>query len=263
MNPEILQSGRGSLAWYRLGTGKPVLILHGWGTDSKVMMPLAKQIQDLRTCYLIDFPGFGKSPEPETAWTVDDFADAIEEFIKEEIGEPELDLIVHSFGGRVALKLLTRPGISSKMDKVVFTGAAGLKPKRSASFYIRKYTAKLLKLPFYLLPSSLRKKGLDRLRSTALWKRLGSSDYQKLSGVMRDTFVACVNEHLDSYLPKIKQEILLVWGRDDISTPLEQGERMDYLLPESALVIIDNAGHYAFLDKPKHFASIVKAYFEE
>lgn len=262
MDPKIFDCQKGSLAWYKTGKGKPVLILHGWGSDSKVMMPMAKLIQDIRTSYLVDFPGFGGSPEPPSTWTVDDYADIIEEFVSKNIDQPQFDIIVHSFGARVALKLLTRPNIGPRMDKVVFTGAAGLKPKRSASFYLRKYTAKTLKLPFYLLPQKMREKGLEKLRSTSIWKSLGSSDYQQLSGVMRQTFVACVNEYLDHLLPNVQQEILLIWGENDTATPLDQGRRMEKLFKKSALVVIDGAGHYAFLDKPKQFAAILKAYLE-
>lgn len=262
MDPKTFENEKGSLAWYKSGNGKPALVLHGWGSDSKVMRPMAKLIQDIRTCYLVDFPGFGESPEPRSTWKVDDYADIIENFVSKNIDQAQFDIIVHSFGARVALKLLTRSEISSRIDKVVFTGAAGLKPKRSASYYARKYTAKFLKLPFYLLPQKMREKGLERLRKTTLWKSLGSSDYQKLSGVMRQTFVACVNEYLDHLLPKIPHEILLIWGENDTATPLDQGKQMEKIFKNSALVVIDGAGHYAFLDKPKQFAAILKAYLE-
>lgn len=262
MNPNFFESEKNRLAWYSIGSGKPLLLLHGWGSDSKVMMPMAKELQNIRTSYLVDFPGFGNSPEPTSAWKVDDFANLIESFIENIIPNDSFDLIVHSFGARVALKLLTRPEISSKIDKVVFTGAAGLQPKRSASFYFKKYTAKTLKLPFNFLPKNLREKGLKKLRQTSFWKSLGSSDYQKLSGVMRETFVACVNEHLDSLVPQVEHEVLLIWGVNDTATPLYQGKQFERLLKESALVEISEAGHYAFLDKPKQFASILHAYLE-
>ncbi|MDR9364225.1 MAG: alpha/beta hydrolase [Balneolaceae bacterium] len=262
MNPNFFETKKGKLAWYSTGTGKPLLHLHGWGSDSKVMMPMAKQLQDVRKSYLVDFPGFGNSPEPTSAWGIDDFADIIESFVDEKFQETSFDLIVHSFGARIAIKLLTRPRVSSKIDKVVFTGAAGLKPKRSISFYLKKYTAKTLKLTFNLLPTNLREKGLKNLRETALWKSLGSSDYQRLSGVMRETFVACVNDHLDHLVPQINHEVLLIWGTSDVATPLEQGKRFNTLLQESALIEIEGGGHYAFLDKPKQFASILRAYFE-
>jgi pimeloyl-ACP methyl ester carboxylesterase len=137
-----------------------------------------------------------------------------------------------------------------------------MKPKRSLKFYIRKYTAKILKAPFMVLPGSLRDKALGWLRTTAVWKSLGSSDYSKLSGTMRETFVKSVTEYLESSLPNIPHEVLLLWGRNDDATPVYQGQRIEKGIENSALVIIEDAGHYAFLDKPKQFARIAEAFFK-
>ncbi len=250
------------VAWQKAGNGNPLIILHGWGSSSKVMLPLAKSLQATHECYLIDFPGFGDSPEPGKAWAVGNYAELVNSFIDQIIPEKKTDLLVHSYGGRVALKLLSDPDASTKIGKVLITGGAGLKPKRKLSFYYRKYTAKTLKLPFQILPGSMREKGLNYLRQTSVWKSLGSSDYQKLSGVMRETFVKSVTEYFDDVLPNIDHEILLLWGRDDQSTPLEQGKRLEKGLKNSALVVIDDAGHYAFLDQPIKFIAITKAFFD-
>lgn len=245
----------------KVGAGPPLVILHGWGSSSRVMMPVAEQLSDIRTCYVLDLPGFGDTDEPPAAWSVGDYTDMVEAFIREKFNEP-VDLLVHSFGGRIALKLCARPETKKLIDKVLITGGAGMKPKRSLSFYIKKYTAKILKAPFMILPHAQKEKALAKLRDTKLWKSLGSSDYSKLSGVMRETFVKSVTEYLEECLPKIPHEVLLIWGTDDQSTPLYQGERMEKGIKNAALITIENAGHYAFLDRPKHFASIARAFLE-
>jgi pimeloyl-ACP methyl ester carboxylesterase len=249
-------------AWYKTGSGKPLIILHGWGSSSRVMFPVAKQLSKFRTCNLLDFPGFGDSAEPPHPFSIDDYADLVMDFIEKQDFD-SVDFLVHSFGGRVILKLLTRDHIKGKINKILITGGAGIKPKRKPSYYLKKYLAKSLKAPFALLPENLREKGLRKLRQTALWQKLGSSDYQKLSGVMRETFVKSVSEHLDELLPEIDHDILLLWGADDDATPLYQAERMNRGLKNSALVTIENAGHYAFLNKPKRFAAIAEAFFRE
>lgn len=253
-----------STSYSRVGleNRKPLIILHGWGSNKQVMMPLAKELANLRDCYVLDLPGFGNSSVPDRPWNVDDYTDLVHQFIKDQELE-KVDLLVHSFGGRIALKLCARPDAESFIDKVLITGGAGMKPKRSLSYYLKKYTAKLLKAPFMILPSSLREKALGWLRQTPLWKSLGSSDYSKLNGVMRETFVRTVTEYLEPSLPKIPHEVLLLWGRNDEAAPLYQAERMEKGIENAALVVIDQAGHYAFLDRPSHFTSIAKAFFEE
>lgn len=249
------------IIYEKTGEGKPLVILHGWGSNKRVMMPVAQNLSHLRTNYVLDLPGFGDSPEPSRPWSIDDYANAVQAFIKS-LGEEKVDVLVHSFGGRIILKLCAREFGKNHIDKVLITGGAGMKPKRSMNFYIRKYTAKFLKAPFKILPGSLREKALGWLRSTSLWKSLGSGDYSILSGVMRETFVKSVTEYLESTLPDIPHEVLLLWGRNDDATPVYQGERIEKGIENAALVIIEDAGHYAFLDKPKQFARIAEAFLK-
>lgn len=252
-----------SISYARTGLerDKPLIMLHGWGSSKQVMMPLAKELANLRDCYVLDLPGFGNSSVPPEPWNINDYADLIEQFIKD-LAVNKVDLLVHSFGGRIALKLCARTEAGPLIDKVLITGGAGMKPKRSWSYYFKKYTAKLLKAPFYLLPSSLCEQALDWLRQTKVWKSLGSSDYSKLSGVMQETFVRTVTEYLEPCLSQIPHEVLLLWGRNDEAAPLYQAERMEQGIEHAELVVIDHAGHYAFLDRPSHFASIAKAFFK-
>jgi pimeloyl-ACP methyl ester carboxylesterase len=243
------------------GSGKPLLFLHGWGADSNTLLPLAQKLANIRQCTLIDLPGFGKTEMPPHAWSVDNYTDMAEYLINEYF-EPPVDLLAHSFGGRMAIKLCSRPDSKQLVDKVLITGGAGMKPKRSSSYYLKKYTAKTLKLPFMVLPSGAQNAALAKLRRTRLWKALGSSDYSKLDGVMRGIFVKTVTDYLEPCLPNIPHEVLLIWGENDGATPLYQGRRMEKGIPNAALVEIPQAGHYAFLDQPKRFEAIARAFFE-
>jgi len=211
-----------SISYNRVGmtNEQPLLILHGWGSNKQVMMPLAKQLADIRDCYVLDLPGFGNSSVPYDPWDVDDYVDLIKQFIEDQ-NLAQTDLLVHSFGGRIALKLCARRNAKELIGKVLITGGAGMKPKRNLSYYLKTYTANLLKA------------------------------------------VQTVTEYLEPTLPKIPHEMLLVWGRNDDAAPLYQAERMGNGIEHAALVVIDHAGHYAFLDRPSHFASIAKAFFEE
>lgn len=248
------------ISYSTIGEGKALVILHGWGSSKRVMMPVADGLSQYRSSYVLDLPGFGDSPEPARAWSIDDYADAVQAFI-ESLPEDKVDVLVHSFGGRIMLKLCARNFGEKHIDKVLITGGAGMKPRRSMKFYIKKYTAKILKAPFMILPGVLRDKALSWLRNTALWRSLGSSDYSKLSGVMRETFVKSVTEYLEDTLADIPHEVLLLWGRNDEATPVYQARRMEEGIKNSALVIIEDAGHYAFLDKPKQFVRIAEAFF--
>jgi len=243
------------------GLSRPLIILHGWGASKKIMQPLGRMLAFHHDCYVIDLAGFGESSEPPLAWKIDDYADSIQAWV-EHIGLLKFDILAHSFGGRITLKLLTRPWSKEHVQNVLITGGAGMKPRHSASFYAKKYVAKILKAPFNLLPEPFKSQGLDWLRTTSTWKSLGSSEYAVLSGVMRETFVHSVTEYLEPTLPKISHSVLLLWGENDDATPLYQAQRMEKGLAEGALVVMEGCGHYAFLDKPKQFVAIAEAYLK-
>ncbi|MCH8485305.1 MAG: alpha/beta hydrolase [Candidatus Cyclonatronum sp.] len=242
--------------------GKAILFLHGWGCSADTMSGLASSLGPGFYVVLPDFPGFGKTPPPTQAWDVSDYGTFVMQLKEKVFGNDIIAVLAHSFGARVMLKLLAAPEYAGAFGQILLTGGAGMKPKRSWRYYYRTALAKVLKTPFQLLPAALREQGLSRLRKTAVWRSLGSSEYSQLSGVMREIFVKTVREYLEPCLPEIEHEVLLVWGLNDDATPLYQAERMEKGLKKGVLIKIESAGHYAFLDKPQQFAAIAKAYFE-
>jgi pimeloyl-ACP methyl ester carboxylesterase len=257
---EIILS-QGTLRYREVGEGPILLFLHGWGVDASTFGGVMQRLGSIRRCIALDLPGFGGSFTPDRAWTVADYATLVRDFL-EKMDITICDVLAHSFGGRITLELLVDDPGMHRFQKVLITGGAGMKPRRSLRFYLRKYAAKTMKAPFTLLPEPLRAKGLHWLRNTSAWKSLGSSDYQKLDGVMRQTFVNTVNYYQEALLAKIPHDILLLWGVDDTATPLYQAERMEKGLRSAALVKIEKAGHYAFLDQPGSFGAIAEAYFK-
>lgn len=235
----------------QLGSGRDVLLLHGWGGSVESWIPVTNFLKDRCRVTVLDFPGHGTSGDPdETGWSVDEYFEFTAEFI-EKTGIVGCDVIAHSFGGRVTLQLAgRRPDL---VGRLLLTGAAGLRPRRGAKYYIRTYTFKGLKKLTYLLPggAALREK---------LSGRFGSADYKALKPSMRATFVKVVNQDLAEYLERIRAETLLVWGRNDTATPLWMGQEMEKHIKGSALIVLEDAGHFAYLEKCDQFLRIVDAY---
>ena len=79
-----------------------LIYLHGWGQNIEMMLPIAKPFVDKCNVLIIDLPGFGLSSEPKEAWTLYDYADMVNSFVKElKLDNPIL--IGHSFGGKISL----------------------------------------------------------------------------------------------------------------------------------------------------------------
>ena len=227
--------------------GKKVLLLHGWGTSSEYMAFIGEYLKKHFIVYNIDFPGFGKTPEPPKAWDTNDYAAFIYAFTqKMKIAEPII--IAHSFGCRVAIRYAYRHPVR----KMALTGAAGIRDKRGLDYYLKVYSYKAAKKVLSIGP-------LQKYRDE-LQKNAGSEDYRNSSGIMRETFVKVVNEDLTEILPEISVETLLVYGENDEATPVEKGRLMEKLMPDAALVIFENDDHYAYLHQAQRFNLVLDAF---
>ncbi len=167
-------------------------------------------------------------------YSLSDYVEELKNYIKtNNITKP--NIIAHSFGGRIAIKLLLTDG--DLIDRVVLTGSAGLKPKRSIKYRIKK-------LGFNLLKKFVKKERL---------KGFYSKDYLSLSPVMQQSFIKIVNEHLNYALPKIKNKTLIIFGEKDTETPLYMAKKLNKKIKNSKLIIIKGAGHFCFIDNPNKF----------
>ena len=92
-----------NINYIQYGEGKDIILLHGWGQNIEMMQPLGNPLSKKYRITIIDFPGFGDSEEPKSAWTMYDYAMLIEELVEKlKIKKPII--MGHSFGGRVAIR---------------------------------------------------------------------------------------------------------------------------------------------------------------
>jgi pimeloyl-ACP methyl ester carboxylesterase len=77
---------------------------------------------------------------------------------------------------------------------------------------------------------------------------------------MKNSFVKIVNEHLDYTLNGIKNKTLIVFGENDKETPLYMADRLYKGIKGSKKIIIKNAGHFSFIDKPLRFNTEVREF---
>lgn len=228
---------------------RSVILLHGWGQNTIMMKPIADHLSEYFTVYNIDFPGFGKSARPQTVWGVEEYSDMLAKFIEEhQLIDPII--IGHSFGVRVAIYYAKDHNVS----KMVFTGGAGIRPKRGITYYSRLYSYKLGKKVLSI-------PGLNKFKDK-FSKNAGSEDYRALDGLMKASFSKIVNLDLSEYLKDIKSEVLLVWGSDDDATPLWMAKQMERDIENSGLAIFENDGHYAYFNQMPRFLSVIDIFLE-
>ena len=191
---------------------------------------------------LVDFDGFGKSNMPSTPKTVADYSKDIAYLINEK-GLKDVIIVGHSFGGRIALDLVYKyPKLCSKL---VLVDSAGIKPRRKPSYYWNVFIYKIKK-----------KLSLNT-------EKYGSTDYRQLNTIMKQTFVNVVNYDQKYQLFSIKIPTLIIFGKNDRETPIYMARYFNKKITNSRLVLMDNVGHFPFLEDSYNFINILNKFLYE
>lgn len=215
--------------YIQYGEGKDILLLHGWGQNIEMMKMLGDNFSDRFRITILDFPGFGFSEEPSESWTIKDFADMLDEFVKElNIKKPII--MGHSFGGRVAI----RYSADHVVEKIVLFGSPCVREERELPLSV-KILKGIKKLP-----------GMDKIGEFAK-NYIGSRDYKAASPIMRQTLVDVVNEDLSKYAKEIDCPTLLIWGENDTEAPVEDARILEGIMVDAALIVLPGT-HYAYIE---------------
>lgn len=226
----------------KLGKGNDLILLHGWKQDVSSFHNISEILKDHFTLWLIDLPGFGRSENPKKPFYVKDYAEIIEEFIKQnKLKNPRL--LGHSLGGRIGIKLASQnPEILSKL---VLESSAGIKHEHDL---LRMASFGLAKIFNALTPDSL---SFKKYLKHKFYKQVGS-DYDDAKE-LKSTFVNIINEDLTPDLSKIKTQTLVIGGELDTAVPPRDQKKMYRKIPDSKLEILDKVAHFPHLENPQKF----------
>lgn len=201
-----------------------VIALHGWGRTGADFSRIVDGLDALS----IHLPGFGITPEPESAWGSEQYADAVAAALD---GLPPVILVGHSFGGRVAVRLAAKH--PELVAGIVLTGVPLLRltaaPRASASYRLVRWLARRGLVSQSVLEAQRHKHG--------------SADYRAAQGVMRDVMVRVVAETYDDDLARITAPVRMVWGEKDTAAPPDAGLAASALVANATFRVVPGAGH--------------------
>lgn len=216
------------------------MFLHGYLSSKEAFTAQINYFSKFFRVTALDFIGFGKSAPLTKPFSVADYA----EWTKEVFGLLKIKtphVIAHSFGCRVAVKMAAQD--NALFDKIILTGPAGVILKRGFS-----YRAKVSAYRF-----------VKKFAPKFAEKRFGSAEYRTLSPVMKESYKKIVNEDLREAARKIGNEVLIVEGKADTTTPLSEAEAYLKCFSKGRLRTIDG-GHFAFAEYPVLFNLIVEEF---
>ncbi len=221
-----------------------LVLLHGWGQNIEMMMPIARHFQDNYRIIIIDLPGFGRSDIPSKVLSIQDYADIIKELL-DKINAKNIILIGHSFGGQIAISY----SLKYKVEKLVLLASPYRVHKSKKTFKTRLF--KIIK------KTPILKNHLEYFK-----KRFGSTDYKNAKGVMRDILVKKVNLDMSLDIKNIDVPTLIVWGDKDTAVPVDDAKYLKDNILNSELIIYEGATHYAYLEHLEELCLAINKFIE-
>lgn len=241
------------------GEGPAILVLHGWGGSSDSWLRVQEILSKEGYKVIVpDSPGFGKSKTPPTAWTVKDYANFVNEFMKKTCGEPveSFFLLGHSFGGRIAIKFAV--SYPERIKGLILCDSAGIKQKWGPK---EKFIFQLSKIGSAIFTPKILRRFKDSARNL-FYIFLRHKDYAKANGMMKETIKRVLDEDLLPELSQIKNRTLIIWGENDRSVPVKFAYIFKEKIENSELIILPKIGHSPHLEVPKKLAEIILKFFK-
>jgi pimeloyl-ACP methyl ester carboxylesterase len=207
----------------------PTYVLHGWTKDTKKWDPLIKGLKkNGLKVKMLKIPGL--TDHLDTPWDIENYIDWLDTQTEK---EKQVNIIAHSFGGRVAIHYdVKRP---NKIKKLILIDSAGIRPDNIPAVIKRASFKALAKIGKKITKHQKARK--------VLYSLTGERDYYKADKVLAKTMANIVEFDQRDELSFVKAHTLILWGSKDKTTPLSDGRLMNKTITGSSLSIIDGAGH--------------------
>jgi pimeloyl-ACP methyl ester carboxylesterase len=257
-------------------SGTPVVFIHGVGAGSSSFM-WRKNFDDLANdfpVYALDLLGFGLSDKPSNAsYSADLYVDLISDFIREVTGYPA-NIIASSLGAAYAIRVADEH--PELVNEMILNGPSGSDTNRrpgmaGAAFY-GLLQSPVLGTSFYNVMASERsirdyaRENLfyDHRRVTdRLVTNLYATSHQPGAQHAIAAFLSgYLNTDARSPFSRLTQPVVLVWGKQDLTTPLQQGIHLQELNPAAQLEIFDYCRMMPEQENPERFNALVRETFK-
>jgi pimeloyl-ACP methyl ester carboxylesterase len=243
--------GTAAITMTRVGTGSPVLLLHGGGGPLSVL-PWGVGLAATRDAEVIVpvHPGFNGTPRPESLRTPRGLAELYVRLL-DTLGLEGVTVVGNSIGGWIAAELAALG--SSRVSGVVLVDAVGLVvPGHPYADFFALTPAEVAARSYHdperfgVDPSTLP----PQAQAAMAGNRAALALY---GGDMSDPTLA-------SRLAGIDASVLVVWGAADRIGDPEVGRAYAELVPGARLEVIADAGHLPQIETPARLTELVGSF---
>jgi pimeloyl-ACP methyl ester carboxylesterase len=249
------------LAVEEAGSGEPLVLLHGLATTRAIWGPVVPALARGHRVVSVDLPGFGESAPVGRGFELDAVARRIAHGLAARGVRAPFDLVGHSLGAGVALTLASiRP---RSVRRLILVAPAGLNalpaPSRRALAALadpmlagRRALAPLTDFRWgrRLLLAFAAADGASVPPTQARMMLSASASAKRTA----EALSAITGTDLRPLLTKSSAPLGIIWGGADRTVPVRVARAVRDARPDADVVVIEQAGHVAMVERPDAFA---------
>jgi len=214
----------------------------------------------------VDLKGFGESDKPAGDYSPDAHAALLFKLL-DQLGVERVHVVGHSWGCSIALAMaLEQP---ARVGRVVLMSAWVYEDQLPLFMRLSRVpgVGEALYALYYREQTEVRLEGAfydDRYISEGLIDAVKAA-YDRPGAVAaahataRDQIFSSVEAHY----PELANETLLIWGREDRTSGVEVGERLDGELRHARLVVLPRVGHFPMIECATKVNRLVADFLDE
>ncbi|HKZ20670.1 MAG TPA: alpha/beta hydrolase [Acidimicrobiia bacterium] len=251
------------IAFREKGSGPPLVLLHGWPTDSREWWRQLDALSDEFRVVAWDAPGAGQSTDPPETARLSDWADWLAEFM-EFLDLDPAHVAGLSFGGGLALELFHQhPDVVRSLILIsAYAGWGGSLPPREVQARVEQTRRNSALPPAQWVPGLI-KTLLPEGSDAELVEELAYMIADFHPAAMRTALQAFAETDLSGMLPTVDVPTLLLYGELDARSTREVWEPIHEGIPNSRLVVIPGAGHMIDMQAAERCDAEVRSFLQE
>jgi pimeloyl-ACP methyl ester carboxylesterase len=242
-----------------LGSGQPVLLLHG-GAGAFSVAGFAGLLASSGPARVITpvHPGFDGTPRPEALASVASLAGVYGQLLRD-LGLSDVCVIGNSIGGWIAAELAVAESAAPdrRVSSVVLVDAAGLQIDTAPIPDFFSLTLDQVLELSYFDPDAFRIDPATMTPERAATQAANRSALQAYAGS------EMTDPSLLGRLPDVRIPALVVWGAADRMVPVEHGRAYAAAIPGGQFRLIAKAGHLPQLETPDELLAAVTEFAGE
>lgn len=261
--PEVFDYDGQPVRWHAIGTGEPLVLLHGTPFSSVVWRRIAPHLAPHRRVYYYDLLGYGRSHKQAAHDVSLGMQNQLFGRLLDHWGLDRPDVVGHDFGGATALRTHLLNGRDYRTLTLI--DPVALSPHGSPFVQtVRRHAAAFTDLPAYIHEAVLRAyiggavhrtlSPPEMLRYTGPWTgEIGQPAFYRQIAQMDDRYTDEIQDRLD----EIRCPVTLLWGEQDAWVPVDRGRDLAQRIPGASLHTVADAGHLVLEDAPEAVLAVV------